>query len=149
MLCYMYDYQNDYALITVEEDLSDYGMFNLAVAQSSYISNQGQVVVSGFPAISDYPSGYYGSNYGIRFKASGNLTNSGTSNGHNIYYTADMVPGDSGGPVYVEEGGFISGTMYEYKSVIGINVAQFTTYNIGVQITDDLLRFYYDNDYII
>lgn len=31
----------------------------------------------------------------------------------------------------------------------GINVTQFTTYNIGVQITDDLLRFYYDNDYII
>lgn len=137
----------DYALITVEEDLSDYGMFHLAVAQDSYISNLGSVVVSGFPQESAYPPGYSGSDYGLRFKAVGNLMN--YINSFNIHYDADMSNGDSGGPVYVEEGKYISGTLYSYKSVIGINVSQNTSYNCGVRITDDILRFYYENSNII
>ena len=137
----------DYALITVAEDLSDYGMFHLAVAQDSYISNLGSVIVSGFPQASAYPPGYSGSDYGLRFKAAGNLMNYISST--NIHYDADMSGGDSGGPVYVEEGKYISGTLYSYKSVIGINVSENTTYNCGVRITDDTLRFYYENDYII
>lgn len=59
----------DYALIYVEEDLSEYGMFNMGICLDQYINDKGKVTVSGFPQ--EYPDGYEDSEYGLRFKASG------------------------------------------------------------------------------
>lgn len=138
----------DYALISVAEDLMGYGMFQLAVVRGNYISESGTVVVSGFPQ--EYPPGYLEADYGIRFQSSGSLSPEYTNDNYRIGYNADTAGGDSGGPVYVNEGITINGTLYEYKSVIGIHTSGTSgSYNSGVRITDDILKFYYDNNHII
>lgn len=133
----------DYALIYVTEDLSSYGSFKMGAPLSSYISSNGQVIVSGFPQ--EYPAGYNGLDWGIRFKASGNII-SATSKV--IHYDADMINGDSGGPVYVEEAIYVNNQLSEYKTVIAINVAQDNNYNYGVRVNSDILKFYYGNSNI-
>jgi len=131
----------DYALMYVEEDLSEYGALQLGVALDEYIDKKGDVIVSGFPQ--EYPDNYHGQPYGIRFKAKGKITGSRRAD---ILYDADVAGGDSGGPVYVEEGFTINGgDCYDYKTVIAINVASSGIDNFGVKITPDLLKFYNDN----
>lgn len=140
--------KNDYALLYVEEDLSEYGALKLGVALDEYIENNGEVIVSGFPQ--EYPHNYQGQPYGIRFKAKGTLFSD--SNDERIRYNADMSGGDSGGPVYVEEGFRTDNDQqFDYKTVVAINVAQNIVEdenqmrNIGVKITPDLLKFYNSN----
>lgn len=142
-----YNENYDYALIYVEEDLSDYGMFYLGTTLDSYISNQGTVTVSGFPQ--EYPDGYDFNSlgWGIRFKATGNILANNTTSSL-IRYNADMTYGDSGGPVYVEEGLSYNGQLYDYKTVVAINVSHLSSYNTGVRITTDLLKFYNGNTYL-
>ncbi len=139
-----YDIQYDYALIYVEEDLSEYGMFNLGICLDQYINDQGTITVSGFPQT--YPDGYEDSEYGLRFKASGNII-SQENNGMNIVYDADMTGGDSGGPVYVNESYISNNISYDYNTVIAINVAQNVSQkkNKGVRINFDILQFCYQN----
>ncbi len=136
-----YNSNFDYALIYVEEDLSQYGMFKLGTALDDYVDSNGQVTVSGFPQT--YPAGYQNSEYGLRFKATGNVLSS--SNSYLLRYDADMTGGDSGGPVYVEEGITIDGILKEYKTAVAINVSQNVTTNNGVRINGDILRFFYSN----
>lgn len=132
----------DYALIYVEEDLSEYGMFYLGAPLDNYITTTSTVTVSGFPA--SYPNGYEGESWGIRFKADGNILPS-YSNSLVISYNADMTFGDSGGPVYFTE----TRCGQTYNTVIAVNACQLDGYyNKGVRITSDLLKFYYGNSYI-
>jgi V8-like Glu-specific endopeptidase len=140
-----YDIKNDFALIYVTSDISQYGKFDLGVSLEDYANNSGQVIVSGFPQ--SYPAGYDGSEYGLRFKASGNLIANYTDSGK-LAYDADMTYGDSGGPVFVEEGIFASGNLGEYKTAVGINVYQTSVANYGVRINEDLLKFYKKNTYL-
>lgn len=142
-----YDIQYDYALIYVEEDLSKYGMFNMGICLNQYIDDNGKVTVSGFPQV--YPDGYEDSEYGLRFKASGNIISS-ENEGKNISYNADTIGGDSGGPVYVNES-YINGNIsYDYNTVIAINVAEHLgeKNNKGVRINFDILRFCYQNAHL-
>lgn len=139
---------NDYALIYVEEDLSNYGIFNMGVALNEYADNHGEVIVSGFPSKSAYPSWFEATIEKTRFKAKGKIL---SRTPKYINYDADTAPGDSGGPVYVQEE--FSGDTY--NTVIAINVAE--TYNSkdpnndsvkknhGVRITPDILNFFYNN----
>ncbi|MDE6520894.1 MAG: S1 family peptidase [Ruminococcus sp.] len=138
----MPDIQYDYALIYVEEDLSAYGMFNMGICLDKYIDDKGKVIVSGFPQ--KYPSNYNDSEYGLRFKASGNIISS-ENNGRNITYDADATNGDSGGPVYVNESYVDSRVSYDYNTVVAINVSQFVAFNAGVRINFDILYFCYQN----
>ncbi len=139
----------DYALIYVDEDLSEYGMFKMGVALDEYVNNNGSVIASGFPG--EYPDNYTGE-YGIRFKAQGNLA---LSTQYKLYYDADTFGGNSGGPVYVEEG-FTdkNGKLYETKTVVAIHTNGFniTEYpngkNSGTRITPDILKFFYNNSYM-
>lgn len=150
---------HDYALLYVEEDLSEYGAFQLGVATDEYIDNHGSVVVSGFPG--DLPENYTGQSGDIRFKASGNFYRSSVSpyNNYRCFYDADAVGGNSGGPVYVEEGFKVGDKWYKYKTVVAIHsggCASFSLnynyfdpeYNSGVTITPDILNFYYSNSYL-
>lgn len=127
----------DYAMIYVDEDLSQYGKFNLGVALDSYADKKGSVIVSGFP--DEYPEGYENANWGIRFKAKGNIID---KNSDAFKYNADMASGCSGGPVYIEEGITVNGKLEEYKTVIAINKSHG---NWGARITAELLKFYGDN----
>lgn len=134
--------QYDYGLIYVDEDLSDYGTFGMGICLNSYVENNGRVTVSGFPQ--QYPEGYEDNNYGLRFKASGNITG---IDGRTIEYNADMTNGDSGGPVYVNESYIDSkgNFSYDYNTVIAINVAQSSSANYGVRVNFDILYFCYRN----
>lgn len=137
---------NDYALLYVPSvDLSDYGMFSLGVAKDEFVTDsRKQVVVSGFPQ--EYPGGYGSGPCEIRFKAAGNIYSQW--NEHHLYYTADTAGGDSGGPVYVEEGFTANGQWYSYKTVVGIHMSFAGAYNTGVRITPELLAFYNHNQYL-
>ena len=120
-------------------------MFNLGMALDEYVDDEGQVIVSGFPQT--YPAGYENSEYGLRFKASGNiLPNHTTTN--LLAYDADMTNGDSGGPVYVEEGSYVQGNLEEFKTVVAINVSQIYYANYGVKINGDIIKFYKKNTYL-
>lgn len=136
----------DYALIYVEEDLSEYGMFKMGICLDQYINDKGKVIVSGFPQV--YPDGYEGSEYGLRFKASGNITSVQTD-GLRLSYNADTSNGDSGGPVYVNES-YVNidvndkfhSIKYDYNTVIAIHTHGG---NSGVRINFDILQFCYQN----
>ena len=134
----------DYALLYVPSvDLSDYGMFSLGVAKDEYLNNtSNQVIVSGFPSV--YPNGYDNTSYGLRFKASGNVQ--GNCEPYRFGYNTDTAGGDSGGPVYVEEGfQTADGEWHDYKTVVGIHTHNG---NSGVRITPELLAFYNHNQYL-
>ncbi len=136
--------KHDYALLYVPSiDLSEYGMFFFGVAKNDYLSNtSNQVIVAGFP--SQYPNGYDNSVYGLRFKAIGNVQNNFTD--FRFSYNTDTAGGDSGGPVYVEEGFVGSDNLWhEYKTVVGIHTHNG---NSGVRVTPELLTFYNRNQYL-
>lgn len=138
----------DYALLYVEEDLSKYGMFQMGVALDEYVNKNGSVVASGFPG--EYSDNYTGS-YGVRFKSQGNID---SSNQYKLYYDADTFGGNSGGPVYVEEGFKVGDNTYDYKTVVAIHTNGFDEdanpngKNSGTKITPDILSFYYNNSHI-
>lgn len=137
----------DYALIYVEEDLSEYGRLQMGVALNDYVDKHGDVIVSGFPRETEYPENYENMPYGLRFYAKGKLT---SYNETRIGYNADAAPGDSGGPVYAQEGFSTSNNsdLYEYKTVIAIHGTASDYENFGVRITPDILNFYYNNSNI-
>lgn len=145
---------NDYALIYVEEDLSQYGALKMGVALDEYVEREGEVIVSGFPNPLAYPENYANQPNGLRFEAKGKILPLYTTN-KMLAYDADTYSGVSGGPVYAEEG-FVNtvGEVFDYKTVIAINVSHHDSENdefkrnLGVRITPDLLKFYYDNSNI-
>ena len=125
-------YNYDYALITVEEDLSEYGMFSLGLAQDDLMTSGMQVTVSGFP----------GEYYGTLYKGTGNLLPINDSNqSYQIKYDADATGGQSGSPVYITQ----THRNKTYQTVIGIHKS---SGNYGVRITQTLLMFYYNNAYL-
>lgn len=143
------DRGNDYALLYFEEDLSQYGCFDLGYALDDYTFNDGRVIASGFPQV--YPPGYENADYGIKFQAAGNILGSNIYN--EIIFDADIAGGDSGGPVYVEEAMGSGDNYREYKSVIGITVRQtnenvIPPRNFAQKITPDIIYFVNQNDYL-
>ncbi len=118
-------YEYDYALITVEQDLSDYLFYDLAVPLDNYRSN---INVTGFPG-----------DLGYMCTASGNVTN---MNSYKVFYDADTNHGESGGPVYIEETFHNQDNDFNCYSVIAIHT---NGGNSGTRITTDLIHFYKQN----
>ncbi|MBP3760428.1 MAG: trypsin-like peptidase domain-containing protein [Ruminococcus sp.] len=144
----------DYALITVEEDMSDYISFNLGSVTDSSATNNLTVATVGFPRYMYY--NIQGSN-----SYSSTLINNATThderlstgsvtytNSNIIHFTADTSGGNSGGPIYAVES--LNGVTYH--TVIGINVSQPTlinvSYNTGVRFNASILKFYKANSNI-
>lgn len=132
--------QYDYALLYVEEDLSEYGKFEIGVPLIEYINAHGEVTVSGFPRY--LPNGSTDESRSDRYKSTGNIT---INYGDFFRCDAFATNGDSGGPVYATE----QYGDYEYNTVIAI----FTSYLVnndtyGLKITPDMLKFYKGNSYI-
>ncbi|MDO4157293.1 MAG: serine protease [Oscillospiraceae bacterium] len=141
----------DYALLYVEEDLSEYGMFSLGVPMDSFMTSGATVTVSGFPQSTASDPG---ANCTKRYKADGQIVDMNGSidkKNHRIQYTAFASSGDSGGPVYTTQ--TFNGKTYH--TVIGIQTTR-TFYadgsvgehRFGTRVTSTLLVFYYNNEKI-
>lgn len=131
----------DYALITVEEDMSEYAMFNLGVMMDSFRGSGKTISVTGFP----------GEVNGQTAQSNTMYTGNGVVINRNdfdvnkqIFFTNDSTPGNSGGPIYFTTT-FNNKTYY---TVIGIVSASGEEFNIGTRITTDLLHFYKNNSNI-
>lgn len=133
------DIAYDYALIYVEEDLSQYGMFELGLPQDEYIDANGEVTISGFP---NHLPGNEDNSFDERFKSTGNITGDFITT---FVCDAFATNGDSGGPVYVSE----EFNENEYNTVIAIFVGKVID-NIthGLKMNHDMLKFYNGNPYI-
>ncbi|MDE5854750.1 MAG: serine protease [Ruminococcus sp.] len=134
---------DDYALITVSQNLRDYACFNLGYVSDKFIG--GEVSVTGFPRKSDDNEIFKDDDINTIYQhkmltGNGNVTEF-TENGL-VKYTNDTSRGNSGSPVYVTE------KLYgkEYYTVIAINVQRGDrTYNAGKRMTPEVLRFYKGN----
>lgn len=128
----------DYALITVQEDLSQYINFNLGVLRDD--------VVNYNPEIELYATGFGGDHsesatIGTKYTCYGTLATNNPVRDYTVYYDNDSVGGDSGGPVYINSNG--------NKTAIALFTAQDNIkpyeYNLGTRITTDILQFVYNN----
>lgn len=141
------DHNCDYALITVEEDVSDYMSFNLGSITDTAATNNLTVATVGFPHYIYSNIQGIGGPYGIEINnatyhderlSTGSVTNT-TANV--IKFTADTSKGNSGGPIYAVES--LNGVTYH--TVVGINVSQptdfFASYNTGTRFNASILKF--------
>lgn len=140
--------QMDYALIYVEEDLSQYGMFDLGYPSDQFMDSEATVTVRGYPG---YVNGSYANNQ--LYTSTGIIHNlndyDGTLFDFQVMTDAYGSSGDSGGPIYMTT--FFGGN--EYRVVVGIFTSCYdneadTYMGFGTRITQPLLRFYYNNDQI-
>lgn len=141
-------YLYDYAIIEVTQDLSNYCTFSLGVARNYITTTNPELHINGYSGYSD------GSTDPITISLRGKMvTGSGylTStkiNTHNIYYDVDIVPGTSGGPLYVKvpNGNDSANDEENYDLVvIGIHSGQNTNYNLAKRIDTNILNFVYNN----
>ncbi|MCM1507381.1 MAG: trypsin-like peptidase domain-containing protein [Ruminococcus flavefaciens] len=148
----LYDTVNyDYALLYVEEDLSEYKS-NLGVMTDEFMSTGSILTVSGFTTHNKRNRRYYSSGPVdiVDFDPS--------EIPHRYHAKAISIPGKSGGMVYFKSlypyryqdnnGKWIESNN-ELKSVVGINThSGADKYSFGCRITTSLLRFYFQNDYL-
>ena len=129
----------DYALITVEEDLSNYAIFNLGVALDS-IANK---IPSTSVSVSGFPKEFGGTivNTAIEHAMYTGTGSVESIDDYDIEYTVDTSGGDSGGPVYLET----SFDNKEYFTVIAIHTNVSGNKNEGTRITTNILHFYKNN----
>lgn len=133
----------DYALITVEEDLSSYACFDLGVPLDSFVngSTNATVSVTGFPGYVNNKDVNTGSTH-MMYTGNGKVLG-GDEN--LIYYKADASGGNSGGPVYITE----SYKGKTYNTVVAVHTGPHNSEsNHGTRITTDLINFYKSNDYL-
>ena len=124
--------ENDYALITVYQDISNYVCFDLGVALDQTVPVT--VTATGFP---QYVNNTYvndGTNHNM-YSGTGSITSISTNQ---IFYNADTSSGNSGCPIYVTEA---SNGNLKY-TVIAIHRGGS---NAGTRINGKILRFYYHN----
>lgn len=142
----------DYALITVEEDLSDYDCtyFSLGLVKDPYSTSfsSANIYVSGIPSVVKSEK-----NDDAKIaKGMGHIYSGENSYPDSmLYYTTDETKGNSGSPIYVvtryASSSSSSGYVTEYTA-IGIVKGGNYTRNIGARITPMLQRFYLNNSYI-
>lgn len=136
----------DYALITVEEDLSDYACFNLGVAMDNIVNNNQSVSVTGFPKEVNGSVVNSLTNH-CMYTGNGIITNIDQYNNNCFDYSVDTSNCNSGSPVYITE----SRCGYTYYTVIAIHTGGATDnnnnglYNCGTRVTTNLLHFYNNN----
>lgn len=130
-----YNGNYDYALITVDRNLSEHPHYELGVALDSATS-QLEVKLSGFPrTVNDIATN------GELYTGTGNLIHEYYTGDYQLCFTCDTSWGNSGGPVYVEE----SRCGYTYLTAIAIMTSGPDTYCVGTRITTDLIHFYKNN----
>ncbi|MDE6426234.1 MAG: trypsin-like peptidase domain-containing protein [Ruminococcus sp.] len=140
-----YDY--DYALITVKEDLSSFPHFEIGAASNAAVGQK--LKISGFPGSvndeivngdAEAPVIYTGEGYITKMDDIRILTN------------IDATEGNSGSPMYIEENIKIGKDEVSYKTAVsvfsstfGIEELGITYDNRGVRFTTDHIHFYKAN----
>ncbi len=133
----------DYAIVRVEEDLSDYVNLEFKLgAMRNGMLNTRKLYVTGFGGAGSYVNN---DNKDVKTTGSGYLKSSDQSpemwNKH-LYYDIDTIGGNSGSPVYLYDS---SGN----KTVIAIHGYGDIGYgNSGVRIDTDILHFAYNNPHL-
>lgn len=137
---------HDYALLYVEEDLSEYGRFYLSVPLKKYLDGDSytlQAKIIGFPKCIDLFT------YGTRVRSDGQIK-PGVYDNYNIWFKAYAAGGMSGGPVYLNESyAYLQNGSYvdiDYNSVFAIFTGNGEVDNSrALRINEDILAFYYNN----
>lgn len=122
----------DYALITVEDDLSDYLCFNLGYPMDSLEDADRDIYVTGFP----------GESFDVMHTGVGDILR---CKEFVIDFDADVTGGHSGGPAYVVT--VFQNKVY-YTVVAIVTHAVGNIYNYGTRMTTNLLHFYLNNPYL-
>ncbi len=147
------DSRYDYALLYVEENLSEYGIFDLGIPSDEFMDSQTTVTTIGYPG--DTASNPYAYNK-LLYKSDGVVLNINRYNenlfDHQIATSSYVSGGNSGGPIYMT----INSGNDEFNTVVGIatSVGYMTRNNdpvrttFGVRETPSLLEFYYNNNNI-
>ena len=129
----------DYALITVEEDLTSYMCFDMGVIMDYNSNVPITVTATGFPqTLPNIPNSSNDGNNHYMYSGTGSVTGTTT---RRVSYNADTSDGESGCPIYVSE----SSNGYVHYSVIAIHTNGGDT-NSGVRINSDILRFIFQNN---
>ena len=138
---YATHHELDYALITVEEDLSDYACFSLGVVSNSSNVYNKSVSVTGFPGVVNGIA-VNGFDNHVMYTGNGVIV---SCEDKRLIYNADTSAGNSGGPVYITE--TINGNTY--FSVIAITASlggnDEVLNSIGTRINTNLIHFYKNN----
>lgn len=141
--------QYDYALITVEENLSSYPRFALGIPYNPYsFSAFGQynIYTSGFSGTK--PDGNPNSSHQL-YTSYGNLVYRSDTINSVLFFDTDLTYGNSGGPVYVKETVTQSGTTHNINTAISIcsDIYNYNTphHNSGPCINAIMLKFYLNN----
>ena len=125
---------NDYALITVEEDLSSYLCFDLGVALDYSVPIS--LTATGFPQYVDTSSSCVNdATTHNMYSGTGTVQSISTLQ---IHYNADTSDGNSGCPIFVTESE--NGTVKH--TVIAIHRGG---NNFGTRINAEIIRFFYQN----
>jgi len=130
----------DYALITVEEDLSDYVQFSLGTPYNANATAYANVPIY----VTGSPVDLLDENNITRlYSAEGRLMNKiETGNTDVLYYNVDTAGGDSGAPVYTITK---IGSQYVYTAIAVHHGGDEDTQNWGSMVTNYHLQFYNNN----
>lgn len=140
----------DYALVYVDEDLSEYGIWSLGTVTDSensandFYSSDKELIVSGFTKLNDNEGikRYYSRGEVVDFTS--NPNESHNKKAYRINCLADSSGGKSGGPMYYEYN--YKGDIY--KTVVGVYTGGTEKNSWSVRITPTLLQFYRNNNNI-
>lgn len=129
----------DYALIYVDEDLSDY-VVNIGVMTDYFMTTGQNLTTSGFTM------------YNIMQRCTGSITTMASyplEISYRFHSNGKCKSGKSGGMVYFESTSSPSSTYtINYKSVVGNATHTSGEDTFGCRITTSLLRFIYQNSYL-
>lgn len=144
----------DYALIVVQEDLSNYYHFNLGLPYGMYNNSnfsEYAIYTTGFSAM--VPGGGSNSNPKNMYTGIGEIVTPSTIDNTVICHSADITNGNFGGPVYVKETCTTGNTSTEINTVISICSDTHTLstpyYNCGATMNPIMLKFYLSNPQVI
>lgn len=133
----IYHGSDDYAVITVEDDLSEFPHFGIGSVLDSATDNNLPVMLTGFPSSVNNVS----TDCETMYTGTGFLINEYYTSDSQICSTCDTSGGNSGSPLYIEEE--IGDN--KYITAIGIFTSGPDTYSVSTRMTTDLIHFFKNN----
>ncbi len=134
----------DYALITVEEDLSDRVHFSIGNSYNMTNSEVGTIPIH----VTGQPDQYGGTENTANTLYTHYGSVYGNNNVSSLYYTVDTSGGQSGAPVYTITRERYDSTDYYTYTVLAIHTSSGgATYNRGVGMNKYHLQFFNNNPY--